>query len=107
VDTANMTKIMGYGWDERMSRSYYSLATGWFHPSVLEGTTFPSAHFLSSSHHGVVTPSALALSIISTHFAVFSLRRELIQSIVLFARSSSSSWQASSISVRSENLSAN
>ena len=89
------------------SRLVYSLATGWFHPSAFEGTTFPSVHFFSSSHHGVVTPSDFVLSIISTHLAALSPTRELIQSIVLFARSSSSSRHASSISARSENLSAN
>jgi|SRR6266404_4048354 len=89
----------------------HTLATGWFHPSDLEGIWSPSTHWRTSFHQGVLgglwavsCPVAAACkpSQSSIHLAHLLDMRALIQSIVLAARSSSASRHPSSISANSE-----
>jgi len=111
VDTANTTvKALSTvdlesGWAQK-----YTLATGWFHPSCFDGMWSPSTHWRNSFHQGVLRFLALSFSAAaastrsqsSNHLAHLLDMRALIQSIVLPARSSSSSRHPSSISVKSE-----
>lgn len=88
---------------------HYAPAVGWFQPSYLLGVYSPSTHRLTSSHHGVL--SSLTgegfLSTSSTQRALLAPMRVPIQSKVLPARCSSSSWRVASTSARSEKRSAN
>lgn len=78
--------------------------TGWFQPSIFEGTLSPSRQCRSSSHHGDLLLSlAGSFSRSATHLWHRWLIRSPIQSIVLAERFSSSSMHAFSTCFRSEN----